>query len=636
MDKKIFQLERILFDSKSPVTSTLIAELLEISTRTVKRKIWILDGILKENGASVVSNKYGYTIEIENQEKFDVFWKKQIKIINDLSISDEVSLKIIELLLTNSYITQDEISLKVFISRGTINKYIKEVKWILEKEKIILSNRPHYGYYLIADEIDVRNYMVKLFFKEDNRNDNFDSVLLNSFPQFPAFYKEFIKILDEFGYPEHEVKRQNLIKYVIVILNRNLHHNFIETLESQIYISTKSQSLAVKIKELIQSYYGLELNQNDLVYISYLLGNYFNPKENNGIYDVNFFEKLLDVFFKEINDVYQQDFSNDETLRRGLMQHLINSYSRLYINAELGNFFVSLIKSQYIEAYNYAILCGNILCESYDIHVGEGDLAYIAMHFCAAMERMESGNKYKAIIVCESGIGMAEMFKARLKNQISSLEVDSVTSIKNLEETDLSDILLIISSVPIPKTISKPSIFVNPLLLDKDIEKIKEYLSDYRNLNDYKKLFSKELFFPQLYVKSKKELLDQVCDELIKKQVIHSENKKEILSREELSSTEINRYVAIPHCIIESGNKTTFTVITLKNPIEWGRGEARLVFIGVIARNSTLNKKIFPLLYKLTMDTQKVETLCKTVDYDEFIQKLFNDLPIDYGESSRV
>ncbi|MEY8354948.1 BglG family transcription antiterminator [Lachnospiraceae bacterium 54-53] len=629
MDKKIFQLERILFDSKGPVTSALIAELLEISTRTVKRKIWILDGILKENGAFVVSNKFGYTIEIENQEKFDVFWKKQIKVINDLSINDEVSLKIIELLLTNSYITQDEISLKVFISRGTINKYIKEVKLILEKEKIILSNRPHYGYYLIADEIDVRNYMVKLFFKEDN----FDSVLLNSFLNFPAFYKEFIQILDKLGYPEHEVKRQNLMKYIIVIINRNLHHNYIETLESQIYISGKSQSLAVKIKELIQSFYGLVLNQNDLVYISYLLGNYFNPRETNGIYDVDFFEKLLDVFYKEINDVYQQDFSKDETLRRGLMQHLINSYSRLYINAELGNFFVSLIKSQYIEAYNYAVLCGNILRESYDIHVGEGDLAYIAMHFCAAMERMESGNKYKAIIVCESGIGMAEMFKARLKNQISSLEVDSVTSIKNLEETDLSDILLIISSVPIPKIINKPFILVNPLLLDKDIEKIKEYLSDYRNMNDYKKLFSKELFFPQLYVRNKKELLDQVCDELIKKNIIHPGNKKEILNREELSSTEVNRYVAIPHCIIESGNKTTFTVITLKNPIEWGRGEARLVFIGVIARNSTLNKKIFPLLYKLTMDTQKVESLSNTVDFDEFIQKLFNDLPIDYCES---
>lgn len=35
------------------------------------------------------------------------------------------------------------------------------------------------------------------------------------------------------------------------------------------------------------------------------------------------------------------------------------------------------------------------------------------------------------------------------------------------------------------KTINKPSILVNPLLLDKDIEKIKEYLSDYRNMNEY-------------------------------------------------------------------------------------------------------------------------------------------------------
>lgn len=635
MDKKNFQLEKILINSNRPSSSIEIAELLGISTRTVKRKIWDLDAVLKENGASILSNKFGYAIKITDKEQFDRYWKEQLKITNELSIDDDVTLKIIELLLVNCYITQDEISSKLFISRGTINKYIKYVKSILEKEKIFLSNRPHYGYYLIANEIDIRNYMVKLFFKDENKMEKYNSVLMNKFNKYPLFYKDLIKILIEYDYTEQESKTQYLIKYIIVIINRNLNHNYIGKLESQIYVSRISQTIALKIQELIKQYLGFEIDRNELVYISYLLGNNFQSKDNIKEYDTNFFEQLIDEIFREINEVYQQDFSTDETLRKGLMQHLITSYSQLYIKAQLGNPFISLIKSQYIEAYNYAVLCGSILHQRYDLDVSEDNLAYIAMHFGAAIERIESNNKYKAIVVCESGCGTAEMFRARLKNRISSLEIISVTSIKNLKDINLNEIILIISSVPLPKTIKKPLIIVNPLLLEQDIEKIKEYLSDYRNINEYNKLFCKELFFPQMYVKSKEELLNNICDEMINKNILNKSNKKDIINREMLSSTEINKYVAIPHCIIDSGNKTNFTIVTLKKPIQWGKGEARLIFIGAIARNSMLNKKIFPLLYKLTMDTEKIESLCKMKNFEEFIQKLFSELPVEYTESGK-
>lgn len=635
MEKKDFQLEKLLLNDNKPSSSTEIAEILGISTRTVKRKIWKLNDVLNENGASIISNQHGYTIEILNKEKFDLYWKNQIKLFNELSIDNDVTLQIIELLLLNNYITQDEISSKVFISRGTINKNIKDVKNILEKEKIFLSNRPHYGYYLIADEIDIRNYMVKLFFKNDVIMERSDSLLIKNCIDYSSFYNELIKTLYEYDYPEQDSKTQFLIKYIIVIANRNLNQNYIGILKDQLYVSKTSQSLAIKVQEILKKYFEIEIKENELVYISYLLGNYFQPKENKLEYDDSFFEQLVDEFLEEIKDVYQQDFSSDEILRKGLMQHLITSYSRFYINAQLGNPFISLIKTQYIESYNYAVLCGNILHKRYNLSVSEDNLAYIAMHFGAAVERLQTGDKYKAIVVCESGLGMSEMLKARLKSKIASLEIVCVTSIKKLKEINLDEIILIISSVPIPKYINKQSIIVNPLLLEQDIEKIKEYLSDYRNISEYKKLFCPELFFPQTNVKNKEELLNKICDKMIAKNIISTANKKDIMNREALSSTEINKYVAIPHCIVEAENKTSFTIITLTNPIEWGKGEARLIFIGAIARNSLLNKKIFPLLYKLTMDVDKVETLCKTNDFDEFIQKLFSELPVEYSDSSQ-
>ncbi len=612
------------------MTSAEIAQALGISARTVKRKIWDLDGELRPFGALISSSQYGYSLEITDRRAYDSFVNKQARISGELSINNDIVLQIIQLLLLKPYITQDEIARDAFISRGTVNKYIKEVKALLEKEKIFLSNRPHYGYYLIADEIDIRNYMIRIFFNSDSNMERNTSSLAEGCKDYPSFYSAPIKTLYEFDYLESEAKTQNLVKYILVIANRNLYHNSIGSFESKIYVSNSSRLLAEKVQELIKEYFGTDINQDELVYICYLLGNYEHHETDQAEHDAAFFERIVDRFLDEIYDVYQQDFSRDDILRRGLMQHLLTSYSRLYINVQLGNPFISFIKTQYIEAYNYAVLCGNILHNEYKLKVNEDDLAYIAVHFGASIERMECRYDYKVLVVCESGYGMAELLKARLKSRIPYLNVIYTTSLKKLRDMNLDDVILIISSVPVPEGLGKPLIIVNPLLLEQDIGKIKDYLSDCRYIEEYKKLFSEELFYPRMEADNKEILLDTICDRMIGRGIISETTKQDIISREQLSSTEINKIVALPHCIVESGNRTSFAIVTLKHPIQWGKGEAQLIFFGVIARNSRFNRKIFPLLYKLTMDLQKVESLCGIEEFDPFIQKLFSDLPVEY------
>lgn len=632
MDKIKYRLQTILMDSQRPMTSADIAQALGVSTRTVKRKIWDLDAELRQNGALISSGQYGYFVDIKDRQAYDSFVNKQMKMSGELSIDNDIVLRIIELLLLKPYITQDEISREVFISRGTVNKYIKDVKVLLEKEKIFVSNRPHYGYYLIADEIDIRNYMVKVFFNPGSNMEKYSSILISACGDYQSFYHALVKTLYEFDYPESEEKTQNLVKYILVIANRNLYHNYISSFESKIYVSNSSRLLAARVQVLIKEYFKIDINKNELVYISYLFGNYEHHGKDDIEYDASFFERIVDRFFHEIYDVYQQDFSRDDILRRGLMQHLLTSYSRLYINVQLGNPFIKLIKTQYIEAYNYAVLCGNVLHNEYKLQVNEDDLAYIAVHFGASIERMECKYNYKVLVVCESGCGMAELLKARLKSRIPFLNVVYTTSIKKLKDMDLEDVILIISSVPIAECLNKPLILVNPLLLERDIEKIKDYLSDYRYIDEYKKLFSAELFFPRMEADNKAVLLDDICGRMIERGIINDSNKADIISREQLSSTEINKLVALPHCIVESGNSTSFVAVILQKPIQWGKGEAQIIFFGIIARNNKFNRKIFPLLYKLTMDIQKVEELCKITEFERFIHKLFSDLPVEYDE----
>lgn len=628
MSKKNNQIISILAKEKRSITSDELSRKLNVSSRTIKRTIWDIDEILKENGAKIISNKSGYQLEVFNNKEFKNFLKGQKRLSKDLRIDNEIVLHILELLFVNEYITQDELSFNLYISRSSLNKYIKHVKSVLEKEKIILSNRPHYGYYLLGQETTIRNYMVKLFFGNDDLKHLKNHILVNNCRDYVEFYENIINLLYEYGYDVNNNKTQSLIKYFIVLANRYYHHHYIEKYNNEILIADSSEELPLKIKKLLSDYFYVSINEEELIYLTYLMDNPI--KKNNNQYDVMFFEEIIDDCFKEILDIYQQDFSYDDVLRKGLVQHLYTSYSRMYINAVINNPIINMIKTQYVEAYNYAVSCGAILSKKYHLELNEDNLGYIAMHFAAAIERNNALYRFKVIVVCESGFGMAELLTTRLKNRIQNIDIVAVTSVKNLLKMNLNDIVLIISSIPIEDKIEIPVVIINPLLLENDIEEINEYLSYYRDMDEYKKIFHKNLFFTNIKAENKKDLLEQLCCQLIEKNCILENDKKEIIHREKISSTEINDLVAIPHCILDAKKKTVFTIAVLDEEIDWGKGKVQLVFLGGIGRNDHFNKKIFPLLYKLTMNAEKVKRLCSIKDFEEFISELFKHIPIEY------
>lgn len=325
MSKKNNQIISILAKEKRSITSDELSRKLNVSSRTIKRTIWDIDEILKENGAKIISSKSGYQLEVFNNKEFKNFLKGQKRLSKDLKIDNEIVLHILELLFVNEYITQDELSFNLYISRSSLNKYIKHVKSVLEKEKIILSNRPHYGYYLLGQETTIRNYMVKLFFGNDDLKHLKNHILVNNCRDYVEFYENIINLLYEYGYDVNNNKTQSLIKYFIVLANRYYHHHYIEKYNNEILIADSSEELPLKIKKLLSDYFYVSINEEELIYLTYLMDNPI--KKNNNQYDVMFFEEIIDDCFKEILDIYQQDFSYDDVLRKGLVQHLYTSYS---------------------------------------------------------------------------------------------------------------------------------------------------------------------------------------------------------------------------------------------------------------------------------------------------------------------
>ena len=128
---------------KSYINSIELADMLGVSSRTVKRDLKEISEILKDNGAEVEATNQGYRLIINEDELFSQFIDENISSSAEVSgkKSDKVN-GILELLLSNLYINQDKIADELYISRSSINKVMMDVKNILSEYKIAIQNKP--------------------------------------------------------------------------------------------------------------------------------------------------------------------------------------------------------------------------------------------------------------------------------------------------------------------------------------------------------------------------------------------------------------------------------------------------------------------------------------------------------------
>lgn len=612
---------------KSYINSIELADMLGVSSRTVKRDLKEISEILKDNGAEVEATNQGYRLIINEDEIFSQFIDENISSSAEVSgkKSDKVN-GILELLLSNLYINQDKIADELYISRSSINKVMMDVKNILSEYKITIQNKPHYGYILEGNEIDIRNCMVRFLTQRKEDNSILISNRLVGFKEedYYNLLEEIKNIFKDLKIRKNDIEINYITRYIVISIFR-VKYNCEIVLDDNINISldnsviSASKTIAKKIKERFK----VEFTFEDILYISYIIGNnHIEIKEldDSGIS----VEQMVIHAIDKIKNEYDIDFFRDGTLLKGLINHLYTSYSRYCLNVTLDNPLINLIKSKYIEAYNYSILFSKVFKEEYGISMTEEDIGYIALHFAASLERYIMNNSLKAIIVCSSGVGTAELLKTRITKKFQNIAIKGVYPAYILDSLELSDIDLIISTVNLEGVnLEKEVINVSPLLTDEDEEKINEHVKKQRDYDYLQNLMSDDLFFTNIEASSKEEVIEIMTKAMIERDIITEETKEQILKREEMSSTEITNLVAIPHCIAKENKNSVLAIGILKRPIMWDKSQVQIVFLGVLDPQVKQNRKVFSMLYKLTKKVDKIKELVNIDELSYFKKKLF-------------
>lgn len=506
-NNRVNQILYILLQNNKKITIKELAEKLDISKRTIRKDLKELQNYLaQENIALIIKPSAGVWLEIDNknlnslQNKFlNIF--KENKQFGPERRQYHILKKIIE---KNNY-TVNKLAKNLCVSNATIYKDLKKIESLLNKYnlKLIKNNN---NLKIEGKEKDWRKFTAELLvsfknqnilydlFNQDNNDSRIDSEIFNSLIQLfdDIEIKNLINTLEnildevesETNYLFTDQTFNGLIIHIAIGIERLKDNNSI-FMNKEIIDKLKNKKeyqIATFIANKIQKKLNINIPKSEIAYMClHILGS--KSLEN---IDKNNLDNLLSAVDPQIisiaeniiemaEDILDIRLKDDKKLLTGLVLHLRPAVNRLKYGLSLRNPILSSIKENYPNVFGAAWAASILFEETIGVPIKEEEVGFIALHLGAALERKNIN--IKLLLVCGSGIGTAQLLSSKLNENFANIEIIDSIAMHKLKNYNLKNIDLIISTVPI-NPLEKPYLQVNPLLLEKDIESVKNKLNN--------------------------------------------------------------------------------------------------------------------------------------------------------------
>jgi len=335
-------------------------------------------------------------------------------------------------------------------------------------------------------------------------------------------------------------------------------------------------------------------------------------------------ESLLQKILIEIQVEYGYDFSGDEEFCREMKAQLIGTWKRKQNQQLAVNPVLHHIKAQYPLEYDIAIFLADRFNRLAGCSVEEEEVGLFAIHIIRAMEADLMRMEKTVALVNPFGKQVKELIRKRLEEMGECrLKIGPVYSVFDLPEYFPKDLLAVLTTVPLasmPEDI--PVVLCRNFLDYHEREKLLEIIRDEQvsSVREYfKKLFRPSLFFPEVDLESKQEVLGFQCRQLLNQGYVEEGFLESVLQREDIAPTAFEAGFAIAHGMENSAKRTAVCVCILKNKIPWGEYNVKIVFLFALA--SDWNHAMIPV-YNVMLDnlmkTGGVRRLSRAQSFREF------------------
>lgn len=625
---------RLLQQHQNGMTGEELSKRIGVSSRTIRTDVKNTSSTIESKGARIHSDtRSGYTLEIFDTNSFRKL-TDQMPGIYIGSMDNRVAFilqKFLQGALENKPLTQQQLANDLFISLSTLKNSLKEAGKKLAVYDLEFRTYKTQGMQISGNEAKLRYFLAEYcsdrketntIAKEDFYRHLFKAIDLD------AVEKIILRVITAYEIRLTDMAVQNLLIHIAIAMKRANQENYMVYTVSQTKImeKTKEFEVAASIFEEIYREMSIDVATSEVYYLTQHL---MTSKKYMDVDDaaldrtIEMVKKILIV----INENVSIDFSKDEVLIQWLALHLKTSIPRMRFQMNIRNDVLEVIKSEYPLAFQIAVIASHYLENQENITVNENEIGYIAVHFGAALSRMDIKNDAcvkRVLLVCATGIGTAVLLRTCLEENFKSRIkiVDTIPGYQ-LEQRIIDDVDMVITTVPIKHIQSDKIILIQHLLNQNELHMLQQkFFSTQMNAGtEIETFFHKDYFNTGLQFKTKEEILEFLTEQLKSKNLMNDEAKASVFEREEASPTEIGNLVAIPHPIYNDPPVSSIAVLILDKPIMWDEHHVQIVFLISIAKSQfKLWETIFLKLFKYLVQDNGVKEILHDATYEAFIK----------------
>lgn len=505
LNRKRIGILNYLMSKDDFVRTEELAQIYKLTDRAIRYNIDKIETFLVKNGFKYFERQYNKGIKLIKDQKLEDFLRDFLKTDSVssryqyvFSRDERIKFIAIKLLQSNQPIKISYFQGVLSISKNTILKELDLLEEWLKGRGLQLIRKPKLGISIEGKEVDKRSVATELVSQtlsyEDILNYTSNKIALSKINNlhFDVLFADInIDFLDnlirtaeiELGRKFSDEAYGGLITHLAIMVKRiQLNKEiYLPEIEMESIKQGNEYKVAQMLMNKIEEHYGITIPEAEIGYIAmHLLGakvlkdrNAAQPDQSahDGLYEV------AELMTREIERIYGVDFgSARHNIINGLVIHLRPTIYRIKYNLKLSNPIYDELRANYNELFLNTKKVSKHL-ESYINHsIDDQEISYITLHFGAALENAKAitKDKPKVVIVCGTGIGTAKMVASKIVKEFNIEIVDAVSCREIRTITDDYD--YIISTVDIPGFDTKKYIRINPLLLQKDYIKLRQFL----------------------------------------------------------------------------------------------------------------------------------------------------------------
>ncbi|VWM04988.1 putative licABCH operon regulator [Collinsella aerofaciens] len=627
------QVRKVLFyiEEHEGVMPQLLAGVFDVSDRTIRTYVKKLNGQLEPAAHIHKARGGGYSLVVTDRDAFD----RLVQASSEGGIralpstpGGRVSYLLSDLLCRTGWITLDDLSEILFVSRNAISGDLKRVEEQLGRFDLSLERRPHYGIRVRGSEMSRRLCLANITLDNlmDSRADDDNRASLNVIAHCVD------EVIAEEGFQINSAAYQNLMVHIAIAVRRIREGCYVPMDAEHLEHLRSSREFAVagRIASGIEEAFSINLPQEEVAYIAiHLAGKqslYAGPDdEDKGLVISDEVWNVVSEMLELIWDSYHFDLRGDLELHMNLARHIVPLAVRLKYRMHIDNPLLADIKERFTLAYSMALDSSMILAQKYGNRLSDDEAGYIALAFALALERQKGEAPRKNIlVVCASGQGSAKLLEYRYRQEFGSL-VDRVVTCdaSHVDSVDMTGIDYVFTTVPLHCSLLVPVRQVSFFLDDEDMKDLRDLLSDVGLSGSLAPFFAPELFVTDLDVSDKREAIERLCECVAECRKVPSDFCELVLRREELAQTSFGNQVAMPHPVQAVSDDTFVCVGLLSHAIEWNGQAVRAVFL--VSVSKAKNKKLesfYRSMAKLLTNKEAIQKLVGNQTWGTLVELL--------------